>query len=456
MSGCSTRQDKNKISKIEMPEVWHLAEDIVGRIKAPEIPDSNYLITDFGAVPNSHTDNKGAFDAVMALCRENGGGRIIVPTGKFMVNGPIHFESNVEIHLEEGAEIIFGANPEDYLPVVLTRWEGTLLYNYSPFIYAFRKHDMAITGNGTINGNGAALFQTWQKEQRPDQLALRAMNNDGTPVEERIFGDGHKLRPTLIQFYECESIKIEGITITNSPFWCIQPVFSKGIEVSNISFDAQNLNNDGIDPDSSEDIYIHDIDFNNRDDNIAIKSGRDREGRELARPSRNIVIRRCRWKGHNAVCMGSEMSGGISNVFIENCSFNGSVRAGVYLKSNRDRGGAIHDIYVRDMELDTCLSVVEMDTDYKNEGEGHLSNFYNVYIERLQANYARDHGIYIQGMEGRPIHTVYLKDVTVVTSEKEALINHARGIKMDRVQVGGKTLESIPEHKPGENKNLQL
>ena len=408
---------------------WQEAEKIIKRITPPDIPYNLYSLHDLGGISDGVGDNKPVFDRLMALCRDAGGGKIIVPAGKYFIDGPIHLENRVEINLEKGAELIFGITPSKYLPVVLTRWEGTLVRSYSPLIYAFQKHDIAITGEGTINGNGATFFNGWQKEQREDQLKLRAMNNEGVPVEERIMGEGHKLRPPLIQFFECERIKIEGIRIVNSPFWCIQPVFSKEIEISGISFDAQNYNNDGIDPDSSEDIYIHDIEFDNRDDNIAIKSGRDREGRELDKPSRNIVIRRCRWKGHNAVCMGSEMSGNIYGVYIEDCSFNGRVRAGVYLKSNRDRGGAIHDIYVRNFTLDTCQIAIEMDTNYKNEGEGHLSSFYHIFIENLMATNATEQAIFIQGMNELPIHHVSIKNTTIKTAKEEILLKNTHTIE---------------------------
>jgi polygalacturonase len=195
--------------------------------------------------------------------------------------------------------------------------------------------------------------------------------------------------------------------------------------------------------DSSEDIYIYNIDFDNRDDNIAIKSGRDREARELNRPSRNIVIRNCRWKGHNAMAMGSEMSGGIYNVFAQDCSYRGEVRAGIYLKSNRDRGGEISNIHVQNFEFNDCNNVIFMNTNYKNEGKGHVPSFSDIYIEDLICNSAKG-GIILKGTPEKPIRNVHLKNVTIDNAETPSNLINTENISFENVLVNGEFVE-VPE-----------
>lgn len=274
----------------------------------------------------------------------------------------------------------------------------------------------------------------------------RKMNHDGVPIEKRVFGAGHYLRPSLIEFYDCETIFVEDVTIINSPFWCVHPVFSKNIIVRNLVFSAHNNNNDGVDPDSSEDVLIENITFDNADDNIAIKSGRDNEGRELNKPSQNIIVRNCRFKGHNAVCVGSEVSGSVYNVFVEDCSYAGKVRAGFYLKSNNDRGGAIAHIYGRNLMFDSCEYAIEMDTDYKHEGKGHPTEFYDIVVEDLKANHVSEYGISLTGQEQKPIHNVLIKNVTILQAAKPVKLEQVKSIRLKNVVIEGNLIKKQNQH----------
>jgi len=349
---------------------WKEVPSILGRIIPPDVPVREFCVTDFGAEPDGLTDCKPAIDKAIEACLSAGGGKVIFSAGNYFIKGPVHLESNTRLHLSAGSCLSFSSDPADYLPVVLTSWEGTRLYNYSPFIYAINKTNVAITGEGMINGYADGVFARWQAIQRKDQLLSREMNNNEVPLKDRIFGADHFLRPHLIQFYECENILIEGVTILDSPFWCIHFIYSGNITVRDLIFASQQLNNDGIDVESCEDVLIENVHFDNRDDNIAIKSGRDAEARMLQIPSRNIVVRNCYFKGHNAFAIGSEMSGGVYNIFMENCGFRGEVRNGIYLKSNKDRGGKVSGVYVRNTRFGIAGSVIQIDSDYKNEGEG--------------------------------------------------------------------------------------
>jgi len=208
------------LSETELPtDPWSKAEEIVRQIQELRIPDRLFKLSEYGGTGDGITDNKPVFDRIINACAEAGGGIIHVEAGSYLVNGPIHLRSHMELYLEEGARLLFGTDPAYYLPVVLTSWEGTRCYNYSPFIYAFRATDVAITGKGEIDGNAAESWTRWKQLQDLDKKLIRKMNNEGVPLVERVFGSGHKLRPHLVQFYESENILVEDVKITDSPFW---------------------------------------------------------------------------------------------------------------------------------------------------------------------------------------------------------------------------------------------
>ncbi|CAN5915745.1 hypothetical protein BH24BAC1_BH24BAC1_36490 [soil metagenome] len=409
---------------------------VLARIKAPVFADKVYDVREYGAVGDGQKDCLPAIAAAILRCTEGGGGKVVFPAGKYLVNGPIHLQDNVCLVVEAEAELIFGTRFSDYLPAVLTRWEGTIIYGYSPLIYAYQKKNIGITGAGTLNGQAATSWSKWQPLQRDGQLLTRQFNAENTPLAARQFGEGHTLRPSFIQFYACENVLVDGITITDSPFWCVHPVFSKNITISNVKFEAHNANNDGIDPDSCEDVYIHHIDFDNHDDNIAIKSGRDREPRELNRPSRNIVIRHCRWKGHNALALGSEMSGGIYNVFAQDCSYRGDVIAGIYLKSNRDRGGEISNVYISNFAFGKCRTAIECITNYKNEGQGNIPLFSSIRIENVSCRSASN-GIILEGTPEKPIRNVLLENIRIEEAKTPVKTAFTEAVVFKNVVVNG-------------------
>jgi len=425
---------------------WKKADEIVEAIRLPDIPEQTFTLTGYGGNGDGVTDNKEAFDRAVAACGEAGGGIILVEPGDYLVNGPIHLGDHMNLHLEQGARVFFGSDPVDYLPMVLTSWEGTRCYNYSPFIYANNATDVAITGEGEIDGEGSDPWNHWKELQDEDQQLIRRMNNEGIPLAERLFGEGHFLRPHLVQFYDCRNILVEGVKITDAPFWCLHFVYSSHITVRGISYDAHNLNNDGIDPESSEYILIEDVTFNNRDDNIAIKAGRDREARELGIPSRNIVVRNCRFKGHNAIAVGSEMSGGVHDVYVEDCSFAGPVMYGFYLKGNRDRGGQVTRIYGRNIEFDTTRSAIIIDSNYKNEGADHPPGFRHIVVENIRTAHARDHGLFLKGYPERPLDSIFIRDVEVGSARIPVEFQHVEHLVLDNVKVGGKRIGHAAGH----------
>lgn len=419
-------------------------DQILKNIVPPKISKNILLITRFGAVGNAKTNCKPAFDKAIKAAKEKKGGKIVVPPGTYLINGPIHMTSNLCIELQKGAKLVFGTNPEDYLPAVLTSWEGTFIYNYSPFIYAYKLENVAIIGEGEIDGNAKDSFSKWTEKQSTSQQLTRKMNRENTPLPQRIFGKGHFLRPQLVQFFECKNILIEGVTIKNSPFWCVHLLKSENITARKVKFEAFNKNNDGFDPEYSKNILIEDIDFNNGDDNVAIKAGRDYEGRRTAISSENIIIRNCRFKGLHGVVIGSEMSAGVQNVFVESCKASGYCKRGIYLKSNPDRGGFIRDIYVKNVEFGEVEDCFFITSFYHGEGKGFETDIRNVFVDNVKCRKATNAGVVIQGYPTKKVKDIYFSNVTIDSAATGLSLRNTENIVFNDVIIGTEVKE--PSH----------
>lgn len=405
------------------------------RVIAPEIPKTDFNVLMFGAQGDSVFDNKMAFNSAIAECYGEGGGRIIVPAGCYLLNGPIHLKSHMELHLMKGAKLCFGSNPDDYLPVVKTSWEGTFIMNYSPFIYAYDQTDIAITGEGTIDGESSDTWANWRAIQREDQLLSRDMNHHNVPVDLRIFGKGHFLRPQFIQFFNCKNILVEDVRLEDSPFWCLHILRSTSVRIRRVKFEARNVNNDGIDTEYAEDVIIEDVHFNNNDDNVAVKAGRDHEGRASDMQTKNIVVRNCFFKGLHGVVIGSEMSAGVKDVFVENCGFDGYVKRGIYLKSNRDRGGTIENIYCRNLKFGEVLDCFYVTSNYKNEGAGFPTAIRNVIIENVTCEKAKDYALFIDGAAELPVEGITINNFNVTSAGKGTALTNVLNLDLSEVFV---------------------
>jgi len=414
-------------------------KNIESRIQLPKIPAYTITVTRFGAKGDSLKDCKPAFDKAMKACLRKKGGTIIVPKGVYKLNGPIHFVSHVNLHLEEGAKLVFGSNPKDY-PLVLTSWEGTMLYNFSPMIYGLNVHDVAITGQGTIDGEGHGIWETWKGLEEKGKLLSRDMNHNQIPVNERIFGDDYFLRPQLIQFVGSENILIEDVTIEDSPFWCVHVLKSKSITLRGLKYDAHNKNNDGIDIEHSSDVLIENIDFNNGDDNIAIKAGRDNDGRlNSTMPSENIIIRNCKFKGLHALVIGSEMSAGVKNVFTYNCEASGYLKRGIYLKTNSDRGGFIKDIYVDNIKFKDVEDGIYITSNYHGEGSGlYPSKISNISLSNISFETVSNTAIVIEGYPNYKVENVSLDFITVKSAKNGLTLTNTEKVIFNEVVIGEK------------------
>lgn len=415
-----------------------LRDSISSQVTGAAIPTKVIEISEFGAVADGETDCKGAFDMAFESASRAGGAVVNVNAGTYYIKGPLTFKSNVTLNLEEGAVIRFSPDAADY-PLVETSWEGTFLYNYSPFIYGKGVHDVAITGKGIIDGNAGETFAAWRKNQKEDQMLSRKMNHDETPVASRVFGQGHLLRPHLVQFYDCERVTIEGVKIINSPFWCIHLLMSENIVCRGVRFDAKLVNNDGIDPDGSRNVIIDDIDFDNGDDNIAIKSGRDNDGWRLARPSSNILIRNCRFKGLHGVVIGSEMSGGVENVIIENCTSSGYCKRGIYVKTNADRGAYVRNIFVKNCKFGEVEDLFYVTSRYASEGEGstHYSKVSDMYVDGLSCEKASAAALVLQGSDGEKVSRISFDNIEVGEARIGVSFENVEDISMGECHIGG-------------------
>jgi polygalacturonase len=432
---------------------WSEMEEILTRIKPPVFPNRDFEISDYGAEGDNQADCTEAFDKAIAACHSGGGGRVVVPPGQY-ITGAIALKSNVNLHVSQGATIRFSRDHRKY-PLVFTRWEGTELMNYSPFIYAFEQENIAITGKGTIDGN-CDCEHWWPWKGRPncgwkpgdvsqekDRDQLFDMAERGVPVSQRIFGEGHSLRPQFIQPYRCKNVLIEDVTLFNSPMWQVHPVLCTNVTVRGLTISSFGPNTDGCDPESCTDVLVENCFFNTGDDCIAIKSGRNADGRRLGVPSQNIIIRDCRMKnGHGGVTVGSEISGGVRKVFAENCQMDSPhLDIAVRIKNNAMRGGLIEDIYARNIDVgEVATAAFSVDFFYE---EGEAGKFVpvarNLEVRNVKTRKAQ-RALYLRGFNRAPIEGVRVVDCEFNGVSKPDVIENVAGIRLSNVKENGKLM----------------
>lgn len=414
-----------------------LRDSILQHIHGAVMPTTRVNINDFGAKGDGKTDCCKAFAKAIKQAKKTGGAYIVVPEGTYFMNGPLTLDNNICIELQQNATLKFTDDYTKY-PVVSTSWEGTFVYNHSPFIYGKRLKNVAIIGEGTIDGNAQNTFGTWRDKQKEAQTLSRKMNHDEVPVEQRVFGNGSWLRPQLMQLYECEGITLNSVMVKNSPFWCIHLLKSKDIICRGIRYDAKLKNNDGIDPEYSKDILIEGVHFDNADDNIAIKCGRDNDGWNTNMPCENIVIRQCHFKGLHAVVVGSEMSAGVRNIIVENCDFAGYVKRGVYLKTNPNRGGFIRNVFVKDCTFGNVEDLFYVTNRYAGEGltNVHHSVVENLFVDGLKCDTVMQSALVLQGTELIPVRNVMLTNVNVKQAETGMSFEYVKNITLGECVIG--------------------
>jgi polygalacturonase len=370
----------------DQPE-WKQVPEILTRIVEPSFPARDFVITDYGAVGDGTTDCTTAISKAINACAEAGGGRVVIPAGEFLT-GAIHLKSNVNLHLAETNSVLkFTTNPEAYLPAVFTRFEGTECYNLSPLIYALGQENVAVTGAGTLDGQAdSSNWLAWKNTATRSRLVKMA--DDNVPVEHRQFGVADHLRPDFIEFNRCRRVMVEGVHIRRSPMWEIHPLLCTNVIVRGVDIFSHGANNDGCDPESSRDVLIEKCLFDTGDDCIAIKSGRNNDGRRIGVPSENLVIRDCTMRdGHAGTAIGSEISGSCSNVFVENCEMSSpNLVCALRLKSNAARGGILQNIFMRNVNVGVVKdSVLQIDFLYDEGAKGQFMPVAkNIVMENIQ------------------------------------------------------------------------
>ncbi|MDQ6471717.1 glycoside hydrolase family 28 protein [Flavobacterium sp. LHD-80] len=450
-----------QVSGVSETDPWKKMELIVKSIPETHFINKTYNINDFGAIADGKTMNTQAFEKAIKECAANGGGKVLVPNGKYLT-GPIHLESNVNLHLEDQAEILFSTNSKDY-PLIHTSWEGTELMNHSPLIYARNKTNVAITGKGTLNGQAnntnwwpwcGSKRYGWDKGQPSQHDPLNRDNlvemaEKGVPVAERIFGEGHYLRPNFIEFFECNTILVKDITVVNAPFWILHPLKSNNVIIDGVTVNSHGPNNDGCDPEYSQNVIIKNCTFNTGDDCIAIKSGRDADGRRVGIPSKNIIVQNCKMiDGHGGVVMGSEITAGVNNVYVENCVMDSpELDRAIRIKTNSKRGGTTEDIYVRNIEVGTvkeCVLRVTMFYDiYGSQVGSYIPAIKNISLENVKVKNGGKFGILADGYKESPIENITFKDVTIAKVDSVYSLKNVKGVNFINTYINGKKMESI-------------
>lgn len=408
---------------------------VMPNISIPDFSKCKKLsIVDFGAVKGDQNKTSSAIAKAINEANKLGGGIVVIPQGEWLT-GKIHLKSNVNLHLEKGAILSFSANPEDYLPAVQSSWEGMECYNYSPLIYAFECKNIAITGEGEIKAN-METWKVWFARPSAHIASLKRLYNLAaayTPLKERqMVNDTAHLRPQFIQFNRSENILLEGISITNSPFWTIHPYLSKNVVIRKIKVYAHGHNNDGIDPEMSQNVLIEDCVFDQGDDAIAIKSGRNPEGWRLKTPSKNIVIQNCTVKnGHQLVAIGSELSGGIENVFINNCTVVDGAKLNhlIFIKTNERMGGYVKNIFASNIKAGKIdLGILGIETDVLYQWKNlvptvirKLTPISNIHLENMSASNVKFIAR-ILGEKDLPVKDIFLKNVTADKIDEQKYI----------------------------------
>jgi len=439
---------------------WELADSILSTMNAPEFPDVEINILELGADPGGAVLCSEAIQYAIDSCSSLGGGRVVVPEGVFLC-GAIKLKSNVDLHLETGSVLRFSTDRSAYLPLVPTRFEGMRCMNYSPFIYAYEQENIAVTGSGTLDGQGSDWWAWkgkwegdidtgWKQGNRTQKEAveiLGKMVDDTVSMEKRIFGKGYLLRPNFIQPYKCKNVLISGIRIIESPMWVIHPVLSENVFIKGVRIESLGPNNDGCNPECCKNVLIEDCYFDTGDDCIAIKSGRNNDGRLPGIPSENIIIRNCQMvEGHGGVVIGSEMSGGVRNVFAEDCVMDSpNLDRAIRIKSNSVRGGFVENVFVRNIEVKQVKEAfLKINMFYSTQRGEHMPQVRNIILENIKGKRSK-YAIWIKGNREAPVEDLTIRKCDFNEVEKVSYIEGLSSYFLEDVKVNGKFIHELKE-----------
>jgi len=407
-------------------------------------PGETFNVLSFGASPNGETKCTEAISKAIGAAVSKGGGTIYFPAGTYLT-GPIHLQSHITLYIDAGATLKFSTDFDDYLPMVQSRWEGITVTNFSPLIYAYHAEDIAIVGRGTLDGQGKAWWDFYNrfrrggsKERSKWQEEFARLNQDR--IAEANYGllNTGFLRPPFIQPYECSNVLVEGVTIRNSPFWNVTPCFCENVNVRGVTIisPSSSPNTDGVNPDSCRNIRISDCYISVGDDCITIKSGRDADGRRMGRPLENCTIVNCTLLRGHGLSIGSEMSGGVKNITVANCVFDGTDR-GIRIKSTRGRGGVVEDVRISNLVMrnirDEALLLTTFYTKTEPEPVSERTPvFRNIHFDGITGD-ARIAGE-LTGLAEMPIEGVTFSDIQL-EAKTGFSVRDARGIEFHHVTI---------------------
>lgn len=432
-----------------------LKNQILECVRYPEIPDFSVDASTFGIVPDISENQGEKIQKAIDEISGNGGGKLVFPKGVYRT-GSIFLKSHVELHLsspETVLSFVFEDLEKNY-PVRFSHWEASPCYNYSALIYSFGQTDIALTGPGTLDGGADhdhwwnfhhQVENSWSSNDADLQIRARAMlrkmNQDGVPVSERVFGDGHYLRPNFIQPIRCERVLLSGFSLRHSPMWQVNPVMCKSVIIENLDICSHGPNNDGCDPESCDGVIIRGCRFDTGDDCISLKSGRDRDGREANIPCRNIYIEDNDFAdGHGGIALGSEMSGGIYRVMATGNRFSSpNLTYALRMKTNAKRGGTIEDVILSDSTMDSVHGAAVHGTMLYEDGRqgNDLPVFRNIRIENITAH-GGDYGIFLEAFDEVPITGLELENITIDGAEKALRSMNWENPTVSNVRINGK------------------
>lgn len=422
-----------KIAPIEAP--FEMAE-----LSRPAFPDTTFDIRDYGARPVAEDEsfkNTDAIHRAIKAAHRAGGGRVLIPKGTWLT-GPIHLMSNINLHVSDGATLLFSTDKQDYLPVVRQRHEGVEAYNYSPMIYAFKLKNIAVTGQGTLDGQGDHWWKWAEGKEYGDRTKVTKV-----PLSRRMYGKGAGLegmRPNFLIFWKSENILVEGITLKDTPMWNIHLVYSKKAIVRDVTVNSLRApNGDGVVLDSASDVLVEYNHFQTGDDAVVLKSGVNEEGLRIDKPTQNIVVRnfvaRNVRTGSGGIVFGSETSGGIRNVYVHDAHFEGTDR-GIRFKTERGRGNIIEDIYIRDITMkDIDSQAINFNTYYSGPGlTGPAPLIRDIHIQNIRIDGVPE-PIELVGLPEKWLENITLQNVQVVNAEQGAHITRVKNLTLKNVDI---------------------
>ncbi len=459
-------------------------------VNSPKFKKDTLNIKKTGAIPDGFFLNTIPINTAIETLSKKGGGVVLVPSGLWLT-GPIVLKSNINLHIANGATLLFTEDKSQY-PLVEGNWEGLpQMRNQSP-ISATGVSNIAITGQGIIDGNGDGwrsvksdklTASQWKKllasggvtsEDKktwyPSEAFMKASKGPANPGQilpgrDAAYFASIKdfLRPNLLVISQCKNILLEGVTFQNSPAWCLHPLMSEHLTVRNIfvknPWYAQN--GDGIDVESCKNVLIENSVFDVGDDALCMKSGRDEAGRKRGMPTENVIIRGCTvYSSHGGFVIGSEMSGGARNIYVSNCTFIGA-DIGLRFKTTRGRGGIVENIFIRDIYMkDIPAEAILFDMYYMAKDPVALAGekrelpkvelkpvdettpqFRNFHISNVYCNGA-EKGIFVRGIPEMHVKDIVLENM-VLQADKGIDIQEASGISLKNIKIISKETNPV-------------